>query len=214
MAAIYHPSVVTVVPHYDLGSGRDGVNVTHWRTPVTGLNTAQLTAIQTAFDTAWEAQWHVFASSTARYLGSWVIDSGSSLGAQVTNVTYTPKPGQGTDGAVGDQVAALLSLHGVNRYRGGHARLYIPGADTLKVDPGGRNLVPAAIGNIETMMANTGSALAGLSGANGGPLNQVIWHKKWAAAPNTIEDVISFTCQQLLATQRRRLRKVSRHRSH
>jgi hypothetical protein len=210
MAAIYHPQVVTIVPHYDVGSGRDAVNVTHWKAVGTLGGAGGLAAIQAAFNTAWDNQWHTFATSSTKYLGCWVIDSSSATGGQVTNTGFTPHAGQQLGGALGDQVAALLSLSGLTRYRGGHSRLYIPGVDLTKVAADGRTLT-GGISIIEQMYDDTVAAMDAVSSSNGGPLTPIIWHKKWAANPNSIEDVAHRICQPILATQRRRIRKVSRH---
>ena len=213
MAAIYHPNVVTIVPHYNIGSGRDAVNVTHWKAVGVLGGAGGLANIQTAFDGAWQPQWHAWASSSCAYLGCWVIDSSSATGGQVTNVAYTPINGQQTVGPLGDQVCGLLSLSGVTRYRGGHSRLYIPGVDQSKTMADGRTLTPAGSSALETLYDTVVGAMDGVSSSDGGPLTPIIWHKKWSANPNSIEDVAHRVGQPILATQRRRLRKVSRHRS-
>jgi hypothetical protein len=105
----------------------------------------------------------------------------------------------------------LLSLSGATRYRGGHSRLYIPGVDLTKVSSDGRTLTGSAQATLETMYDAATTAMGAVSSSNGGPLTPIIWHKKWAANPNSIEDVAHRHGQPILATQRRRLRKVSRH---
>lgn len=213
MPAIYHPGVVAIIPHYNVGSGRDAVNVTYWKTPVSPLTSTDLAAIQTAFNSAWQPQWITWASNTTSYTGCWVVDMSSSTGGQVTNVGYTPVVGNQSGGPVGDQVAGLLSLKGITRYRGGHSRLYIPGTDLSKV-PDGRNVSGSGTGILVSMYGAAVTALGALGSASGGPLSPVIWHKKLSAGPNTIEDITVWVGQPIVATQRRRVRKVSRHRRH
>lgn len=213
MVAIYHPNVVSIVPHYNIGSGRDAVNVTHWGYVGDPLTGTALTAIQTAFDAAWYGQWKNWAGSGVYYLGAWVIDNSSATGGQRTNAAYVPAGGLGGSQAAGDQMAGLISIHGYVRYRGGHSRLYIPGASASMLANDGQNWTPTGTGYLGTMWNNTVAAMAAVSEAEGGPITPLIWHKKWSAAPNTLEAVASITVQALSATQRRRVRKVSRHRS-
>lgn len=211
MAAIYHPGVVQIVPHYDLGQPTNAANVTYWKTAVTGLTVTQLSAIRTAFDTTWNTFWQTLGTNQAKYTGSTVTDMSSNTGAASNNVGYSPHAGSATGGPMGDQVAYLLSLHGGVRYRGGHARLYIPGVAQDETQADGRTLTPTAMTSLTTLYTQAVTTMAGITGVNGGPLTPIIWHKKWTAAPNTIEDVFNWTANQVVATQRRRVRRISRH---
>lgn len=212
MAAIYHPGVVTIIPKYDIGHPTNAANVTQWQTAAVGLTTAQLTAIQTAFDNAWSAWWKALAYTANKYTGSWVIDSSSATGGQVTNATYSPVAGTLTGVSAYDNTAALLSLKTALRYRGGHGRLYIPGFANSSTNLDGSTIPPATITAMQNGWDSTVAALVALSGAAGGPLNPIVWHKRLSSAPNTVEAVTGRVAQPVLATQRRRLRKVSRHR--
>lgn len=212
MPAIYHPGVVTIIPKYDLGHPNNAANVLNWQTAAVGLTTAQLLAIQTAFDTAWKTGWIALGSSANRYMGSWVIDMSSATGGQVTNALYTPAAGvQGTT-SIPDNVACLISLHTATRYRGGHGRIYIPGISNTQVATDGQTVSTGTQTLLGTLWDSTVSAMAAISGAAGGPLNSVVWHKHLASAPNTTEIVLGRVIQPVIATQRRRLRKVTRHR--
>jgi hypothetical protein len=213
MTAIYHPGVVTIIAKYNLGQVNPAVNVTHWRSPVTPQTAGTLVAIRDAFNTAWSTGWKSAASASNSYLGCTVVDASSLTGGQAESGGYTPVSGLISGGSMSDQVCGLISMKGVNRYRGGHSRLYIPSVPITLVNSDNRTITPALILAYDTLMTGVRAAMLGLSGVNGGPLNQVIWHKKWAAAPNTIEDVFNWTSQPVLATQRRRIRKVSRHKA-
>lgn len=212
MAAIYKVGVVTIIPKMDIGQPNPMANVINYQTAAVGLTVAQLTAIQTAFDTAWAAWWRPLSPNTNRYMGCWVIDMGSASGNQVTNSAYTPLLGTGAGASWGDQQCALISLKTQNRYRGGHGRVYIGGLNVAQMSSDGHQLATAAQTAITTGWNNTNAAMIGVSGAAGGPLNLIVWHKHWAAAPNTTEIVVTSTVQNVLATQRRRQRKVTRRR--
>lgn len=214
MPAIYHPGVVQIVPHYNIGSGRDAVNVLYWKTAATGLTPAQLNSVRGVFDTGWKNIVLNLMPSTISYLGAWVTDMGSNTGAQVTNTGFTPAPGVNASGELGDQVAILMSLHAATRYRGGHSRLYLPGIGVNNVANDGRTLTNTPITAITTNWGNLLTSMAAITGTNGGPYTPIVWHKKWATAPNTTEDITTMVVSPILATQRRRLRKVSRHRKH
>jgi len=136
---------------------------------------------------------------------------GSAFGLESGNETFVAVPGAGSPTSIADQVAALISLHVAERYKGGHGRIYVPGLANNMLEDDGSTLQPAAITALGNMWNNTVTAMAAISAGNGGPLKPIVWHKKWAAHPNTTADILSITVQPLTATQRRRIRKVSRH---
>ena len=214
MAAIYHPGVVLTIPKYDLGQPTNAANVIAWQTAAVGLTVAQLQAVQTAFDTAWSGAWKNWTSSSNRYMGCWVVDMASATGNQVTNALYTPVAGVGASTSWPDMTSGLISLHTATRYRGGHGRLYIPGGTAASVNADGRTLTSTAITQIGAMWANTVSALGALAGTAGGPYNPIVWHKKLASSPNSVESITGVVVQSVIATQRRRVRKVTRHHRH
>jgi len=214
MAAIYHAQVVTTIPYYDTGRVSASANVLHWQGVYAGnLTNAQLVSIQSAFDGAWGNAWAQFATSHNNYLGAWVIDMANATGGQVTNVGFVKVPGIPVQAPVSDNVAALISLRGTLRYRGGHGRIYVPGVTTTFTNIDGNTLTQAGINALDAVWVQTVAAMAGISAANGGPFTPVIWHKKLKTNPNSLETVATHVPQAVLASQRRRLRKVSRHRA-
>jgi hypothetical protein len=82
---------------------------------------------------------------------------------------------------------------------------------TVMSNADGRSWTTAALAQAATVWANLVAAMAAVSPANGGPLVPVIWHKKKASMLNTYEAITGATPQPIYATQRRRVRKVSRH---
>lgn len=213
MAAIYKSGVVLIIPKYDLGQPNNAANVLAWNTGAVGLTVAQLTAVQSSFDTAWSAWWKAMSPNTNRYMGSWVIDMAGATANQVTNSGYTPAAGTGGGTSWGDQQCALISLRTQNRYRGGHGRVYIGGLNSSAMNADGHTLSATAKSSITTGWNNTANALLALSGAAGGPYTPIVWHKHWTAFPNTTENVVGIVVNDVLATQRRRQRKVTRHRT-
>lgn len=211
MAAIYHPGVVAVVPHYNIGRPTNAVNVTYWSTAASGLTVAQLTVVQTAFDTAWSGYWHTYACSLNSYVGSIVTDMSSNTGAQAGNATYVPVIGAGAATSIPDNCAILMSLKTSTRYRGGKGRLYIPGQDSLSVMADGRTVVAGRVTQFQNLWTNVVSAMSGVAGSSGGPYNPIVWHKKLRTNPNTTEAINSVVVSNILASQRRRLRKVPHH---
>jgi hypothetical protein len=213
MAAIYLAGVVTTVPYYDIQAPHLVANVLNWHTTVTGLTQAQLTSIQGVFNTAWEGMWATLAANSAFYKGAKVIDMSSQTGLEADNVTFTPVPGAQPLGPVADSTCLLLSFHGLLRYRGGHARIYLPGMSTNASNNDGRTWTPAALTGIQSGWDTVVAQMAGISIGQGGPLKPVIWHKKKASLPNQVEDIVGRTAQSVYANQRRRVRKVSRHKT-
>jgi len=212
VAAVYLPGVVTIVPEYDIHGIAMAANVFHFQGQSISFSTSQLTAIQSAWEGAWATPYAGLCPSGTSYLGANVIDSGSALGQEVTNTAHIPNIGTLTGGPMADNQAVLLSLHGLHRYKGGHCRKYLPGMAYLVTQNDGRLLGDTYKASIGNMWQGVVTALNNVSTANGGPFKPIIWHKKWKAAPNSPEDVVGYTVQSVLASQRRRLRKVSRHR--
>jgi len=211
MAAIYKPGVLTIIPHYDIGAGHDVVNVMHFLGQTISYDVSQLTAIQTTFDTSWGTSYRAFLPTTNLYKGCIVIDSGSAFGQEKDNSAFAAQPGNAVAGPIADNAAVLLSLHVLQRYKGGHGRAYLPGFSLDMIEPDGRNVLPTTLAAVESMWQNLRIAMAGNGTNNGGPHVPVLWHKKWAAAPNSTSEIVGATTSAVLATQRRRLRKVSRH---
>jgi hypothetical protein len=214
--ATYIPGLVQIRPQYSQSTDDDiPENVTWWNAEgyVAPLTISQLTAIQAAFNTAWATLWEHVGSTTNQYTGSIVTDWGSFVGLSVDNSAFTPVAGPGA-GQAGDQVAALVSLHEAQRYRGGHGRMYLPGISIANMT-GGSSLTTAAQSGVQASLAALVTGMAAISGANAGPVQQVVFHQK-SHVPGTIPPVligaffnpiVGSTCQSKVATQRRRLRK-------
>jgi hypothetical protein len=199
------------VPQYNTGALHTVLNVLYWEGSSSGYTIPMLQAAQAAFDGAWYFNWVPLAGNTSQYLGSVVTDMGSTTGLKVDNSLYTPHTGTagGTDFA--DNTCYLISLKEGLHYKGGHSRIYIPGVNSAWTNPDGNTINATAIGHLNTLWTQTVTAMAGVSGALGGPYNAVVWHKKLHFAPNTVQVVTQGVAQARLATQRRRLRKAAHH---
>jgi hypothetical protein len=209
--SIYHPGVVTVALHWNIGRPNDAVVVTQWNTAAIGLTIAQLTAVQSAMDNAIVTNWKPLLQAGNQYKGSVVTDMSSNTGAQVTNSSFVPVNGTGASPTMTDSVALLISLHTPTRYRGGHGRMYFPGISGTFATNDGRSVTAAGVSAATGYWQAVQNAMTAIAGASGGPYVQCVWHKKLKTAPNTIEQVTSFTVQGVWASQRRRLRRVARH---
>lgn len=212
MAGIYHPNVLTVLLTNEIGAGHRVLNVTNWMGQNNPWTIPQLTSIQTTVNTAMTTSWVPLLSSVNQYTGAVVIDSSAATGLQVDNANYTAVPGTGNAVPIQDQVCCLLSLKQVQRYKGGHSRKYLPGLGLNLLQGDGRTLTPSAVTSIGSWWDGLVTAMAGVTGTNGGPFTPIIWHKKQAGFQNTTQAIVQRTVQSVTATQRRRVRKVSRHR--
>lgn len=211
MAAIYHAQVVQIIPHYSIRSGNDAVNVTYWLGTGNPYSQVALDDIRANFDQAWQSHWSTVAPSVNTYKGAVVTDVSSAFGLESSNETFVAIPGASGANSIADQVAALISLHVAERYKGGHGRIYVPGLAGNMLQDDGSTIQSVARTALLAMWTDTVTAMGAISAANGGPLKPIVWHKKWAAHPNTTADILSVTVQPISATQRRRIRKVSRH---
>jgi hypothetical protein len=138
---------------------------------------------------------------------------GSNVGLQVDNSHYSSGGGGAGVVSMSDGTSLLVSLKTALRYKGGHGRIYMPGIDTSVTAGDGRNMSATPLATLNTQLGVLQTTLNGISSANGGPYVWIVWHRKLHSAPNTTEVVLTPLAQQVLATQRRRLRKVPRRRT-
>lgn len=207
----HFPGVITISPQYNINGIHTAVNVINWEGSSTGYTISMLQSAQSAFDSAWSTIWKVLAASPDQYLGSIVTDMSSATGLQVRNTGYAPVTAIGTGNPTPDNVAMLISLKTATHYKGGHGRVYVPSCATGNLQADGNTLTTPTQTNLNSLWSSTVTALAGVSSANGGPYNPVLWHKKLRTAPNTVEVIITGIASARVATQRRRLRKVPHH---
>lgn len=215
----YIPGLLQIRPQYSIAGADDTPeNVTWWlgATADIELTAAQLTAIQTVFDGAWSDFITAMGSTQDFYTGSIVTDWSTSLGLTVDNTGYTPVAGSAT-GSSAAQVAALLSLKEQDRYRGGHGRVYLPGLASNYLQTG-NSLTSGLVTSLESVVSALKGAMLGIPSSNGGGYSQRIFHQKRQVVPHTtpptymtpyLSAISGTVVNTIVATQRRRIRKVS-----
>lgn len=215
---IYYPGLVQMVGHWTDQTARVHYCVC-WATGATsgGYTSAQLHNLAGIMFLNFANAWGAIGSPSAQLTDCVCTDWSSNTGLQAGAATSAIS-GSGT-GELPLNTAALLSLKVALRYKGGHGRVYLPSlADNITTD--GRTIQTAKLGTLQTAVSAWGAQLASISSANGGPFNQVVYlqHRQPKPPtvpptylPATVQVVNSITAQQVLATQRRRLRKAPHH---
>ena len=204
----YLPKLIRVRHHY---SGlRDTAYNIHWlQAENDGPYTQDdLATAGTALGEIWSTDVVAYLAGNITYTGCEVADFTSALG-NVADTSYTVTGGTG--GHMAAQVAALWSLKTAERYRGGHGRSYIPcpGDGNMADD---RNLSSTFITHMDDAISAYIAAIESLTLADGAAI-WVVLHKKHGTESPYVAPVVSAECQAVVATMRRRLRKVARHRS-
>jgi hypothetical protein len=209
---VYQPGLVQIRPQYSVGGDDTAENILWAKGAFTSnLTLSQIQAVQSAFDTAWANLWKPQSFDTSEYLGNILTDWSSNTGLQNDTVTiFTPVHGTGGTAPAGAQVCILQSLSTGIRYRGGHPRTYFPGvsADIL-IDPS--HIQTSNATTMVTAYNAVNTALQGVSSGNGGPFNFVIYLHKSNSTLAHVYPIAEYAFDTQLATQRRRLRKVTRH---
>jgi hypothetical protein len=178
------------------------------RAPTT-LTVANMTTIANTFDPLWAAMWNIIAPGAASYIGCVATDYSTAFGATWdTRGTYTPNTGTKSV-ALPNSVSALISLHVAERWRGGHARIYLPyvAEDVLAADA--NFLTSTQANNVSTKYALIEPGMNGI--AIGGGLSQRVYRQRTDAVHAHLMPIQSYTVNTELATQRRRMRKVAHH---
>jgi hypothetical protein len=212
MGNVYKPGLLQMRPQYTTSeSDADHVENILWfaSASTTTPTLAQLVSIADLFDNNWGPLFATYAPSSASYMGSIITDWSSDLGLSYSTVgSYTPQPGLNGSKPAPLQVSALISYSIPKRYRGGHPRTYLPyvadevltGSDNSNITT---TITEGIAGDLNTMV----SAMKA-SGILGGQ-TQVIYLHRNDPVNAAVYEYSSFTVQSLVATQRRRLRKVA-----
>lgn len=168
----------------------------------------QLNAMAAAFDPAWGTMMAAVMGTGRSYTGSIWTDWSSQFGLTGSSVGVYA----GTNGGLGPPVPAntaiLVSLHVAERWKGGHARMYLPhvGSGTqLSTDY--NKLAAASITAITNAFQVINTATLG-SGVLGGQ-SQRVYRQRQDPVHAHLMQISSFTVQPTYATQRRRLRKAA-----
>jgi hypothetical protein len=210
----YLPGLMQIRPQYVNMGADTPENVLYMAgSEPDGYTLTQLEHIQGVFDTGWSNMWKIMAAEDVTYLGSVITDWTSASGLENSTVgTFTPVAGL-SSGIPSAQVAVLISWTVGLRWRGGHFRTYLPGLAPENLQDES-HITADTQGNINTQLATLQTALLDISGTFGGPVAIVAFRFKNAKPTDanrpTTYPYVTSGAQTLLATQRRRLRKVTR----
>jgi hypothetical protein len=222
MAFTYLPYLVKIQAQFKDSEGRIDECVTWWnQNQDSPLTLTQLQTIQTAFNNAAVSSTYgplVWIPTTCHYIGAIVSDMSSNTGLFASNAGYTPVAGTGSGTQAARQVAVLISLATTLRYRGGHGRMYLPTISSTMISTDGQTVPSGSVTNLNEWWTALQEAMAALTS----PLNcqQVVLHERMQVVPHTVPptykpafttNVSTIVVQSIIATQRRRLRKVAHH---
>lgn len=212
MPNVYKPGLVNIRAQYtrDPDSGDTPENVFWFENGTTTTPTlTQLQAIQAAFDENWSAVWARCGATDANMTGSIITDWSSSSGLESSSVgSFSPVAGDSGTG-VPPNVAALISYEIQLRWKGGHFRTYLPYIGNSSVISGTHDQLSASvIANLQTQFNDFLNAMLA-SGTLGGQAFRC-YKNKTNATTAALYPIAGFTINAMLASQRRRLRRVGR----
>jgi hypothetical protein len=205
----YKPFLLQIRPQY-LGAAADTPENVLWFTggEAGGYTTGQLQAIQAVFDQYWADLWKLPATSVYTYKSSIVTDWTSDTGPQIPVNSAVSTIGT-QSGVCGANVAVLISLQLALRYRGGHPRIYLPGIGSEALQDS-RTLDSTLVGEMVTAYNTFQDEMAAISSAEGGPCYLVAYRYRNTEGKAEIVPLADAVIQSELASQRRRLRRVTR----
>lgn len=209
----YLPNLIQIRPQYSPSPDTAEVpqNVLWFRSASAGTpSQANLTSIANAFDAVWNTLFAAYGCSTAHYTGNVTTDWGSATGGEWSTVgAYTPVAGT-SGNPLPENVAILVSYQIGLRWRGGHFRTYLPYVGSGSVQTADGNKVVAAVqSSIATHLQSVIANMEG-TGVLGGQTIQAFKNKTGKKGTPTLYPISSFIVQPVVASQRRRLRKVTR----
>lgn len=215
MAIFYEGGLFSFAPGITLGD-HTCRNIMWLKGDITGpLIASDLQTLANNLYTAWANTFRFLYPSTITFLPATVTDFSSSSGLSTVSAA-TPISGSGTGVVLPAQVAILVNAQVTSeRYRGGHSRLYIPaGVVGDIVDP--QNVESGHVSTINSGMAGWITFLASVSPISGG-LRPVVLHQRRKVSrgstsfiPAYHSFITGYKCSPRLATQRRRVRRMTR----
>jgi hypothetical protein len=216
MPNTYHNGLVQIRPQYSADSGDTPENVLWFQASVFGdpyvpFSTTDLANIAAVFDPAWGNLWKYTGNSSCTYDGSILTAWDSDTGPEYNNTLhFTAVPGQLSGDQLPNQVAVLVNWTTTQRYRGGHPRFYLPNQD-INVVQYGSNVSPSYLPGLQTRANTLVSDMAGLTTTTFSDFQPVNFRFRSDAAKVQVIPLVGVVVNPKLATQRRRLRKETRH---
>lgn len=214
MPNVYQPKLVQIRPQYDTNTDNNDhpENVLWFTNSVaTTPSNADLVQITTDFDNHWGSFWQTWGAAAKHYTGCVVTDWSSSTGLQHTTVgTFTPVAGAIGGASLPASVAILMSYSNGQRFKGGHFRTYLPWVSSGVLDSVDKNMVQA--GALSAINSGFSAMFAAMqAGAALGGQTMKLYRHRNDPVRAQLFDVVTFKAQALLATQRRRMRRVPHH---
>lgn len=214
MPNVYQPKLVQIRPQYDTNTDNNDhpENVLWFQNTNPGTPTAaDLLQIANDFDGAWKTFWEQWGAAAKHYTGCVVTDWSSSTGLQHSTVgVFIPDAGAIAGATLPASCAVLMSYSNGQRFKGGHFRSYLPWVSSGILDTVDKNKIAA--GSINAIGTGFGTMFSHMQAglALGGQTMKLYRHRNNPATA-ALYDVVNYTCQPIIATQRRRLRRVAHH---
>lgn len=172
-------------------------------------NVGQLEVVQARFDTLFSGLYGDYGATDCRYLGCDVFDLNSATSQNLLYGSFTPFPGE-LGKSMGAQVSVLVSHKTNQRYKGGRPRNYLPYAGQ-SIAYSGDTILDGNLTIIQTGWNNLVSGMNVTDSGVGPQLFGAIRNRRHPTAAY-FQLLNQSIVQDRFATQRRRLRKVNRHR--
>jgi hypothetical protein len=217
MPNVYRPGLIQVKPQYTSGLTDEPdtpENILFFSGTTESafpLTSADITAIAAVFDPHWGNMWALQGSSAYKYVGSVITDWSVDTGVEQSSVGVFAGTSGTLTGVTTGQACMLISYtaSAMPRYRGGHFRTYLPyPSEAALVNPYefSSTVTSGVTGGLTTLYAD----MAGVSGTYGGGYIPALYRFRNNPTKADVYYMTGYAAQQVPATQRRRLRKITR----
>jgi hypothetical protein len=217
MPNVYKPGLIQIKPQYSSGITDEPdtpENILFWRGATTSefpLSTGQITAIAAVFDPHWGAMWAEQGSAAYKYTGCVITDWSVDTGIEQSTVGVFAGVSGTLTGVTTGQACMLLSYTSalMPKYRGGHFRSYLPyPSEAALTSP--YEFTSAAVANVQGGLGTLYNDMLLISSADGGGYYPSLYRFRNDATKAVMYDANSVVVSPVPATQRRRLRKITR----
>lgn len=209
MPNVYQPYLIQIRPQYIDAGDNTPENILWFIGSVhTGYTSDQLYAIQGAFDEGWGPVWKCVGATGTYYNSCVVTDWTSNAGLEIPLNHANAQEGT-EDAPMGVNTAALISKEIGLRWRGGHPRTYLPSL-AYNVTANGATLQGAVVTALVTAYTAFLGTMGSVTTDNGGPIIEQVYRNRNSETEAHLYNIEAYIVQAELASQRRRLRRVSR----
>jgi|SRR5579862_2133100 hypothetical protein len=207
----YFPDLVKIEMTYS--GDRDTATNVMWgfAEGAAGATISELETFANSFVSLWYTAMKQFMSSNCEFTSCFASDWTSATG--LSGGVITSNPGTGATPNVPAQVCLLINWLTNGRYRGGHPRTYFPNlpsallADNQHVT---NTVVTDAESNLATFLTGVNALTL-----NGGPFALNLYHRgppPTGRVAQGLTPIVGASVAAMLATQRRRVRRVGHDR--